>query len=145
MVFQAALVAAYPNSSLKPHSMARPAWRTRYSVGSKLSSLKLSGIEISAAVLSILDAGDRCGDLGALEFLPSRIPFSTRVHASGPNRRPAARRRSASLAAPLRGLGSSQNKFESRGKERHSNFFRARQESTPWHLGAGPTRSLCEG
>ncbi len=59
------------------------------------------------------------------EFLPSRIPSSTRVHASGPNRRPAARRRSASTASPLRGLGSSRNKFESRGKERRSNFFRA--------------------
>ena len=52
-------------------------------------------------------------------------PVLYSVTASGPNRRPAARRRSASLAAPLRGLGSSQNKFESCGRERHSNFYRA--------------------
>ena len=36
----------------------------------------------------------------------------------GAIRRPAARRRSASLPAPLRGLGSSQDKFVNRGKER---------------------------
>jgi single-strand DNA-binding protein len=52
-------------------------------------------------------------------------PVLCSVTASGPNRRPAARRRSASLTAPLRGLGSSQNKFEDRGKQRRSNFFRA--------------------
>jgi hypothetical protein len=38
---------------------------------------------------------------------------------------PGGTRSSASLAAPLRGLGSSRNKFESRGQERHTNFFRA--------------------
>ena len=38
-------------------------------------------------------------------------PVLCSVTASGPNRRPAARRRSASLAAPLRGHGSSQKKF----------------------------------
>src|SRR5271154_2473266 len=32
---------------------------------------------------------------------------------------------SASHCAPLRGLGSSQNKFENHGKERRANFFRA--------------------
>jgi hypothetical protein len=72
----------------------------------------------------------------------SAVPYPVlySVTASGPNRRPAARRRSASAAPPFQGLGSSQNKFVSRGKERRTNFFRARQESTPWHLGAGPTR-----
>ena len=57
----------------------------------------------------------------------SAVPYPAfcTVTASGPNRRPAARRRSASLAAPLRGLGSSRNKFESCGNERRSNFFRA--------------------
>src|ERR1700677_4383727 len=57
----------------------------------------------------------------------SAVPYPAfcTVTASGPNRRPSARRRSASLTAPLRGLGSSQNKFEDRGKQRRSNFFRA--------------------
>ena len=52
-------------------------------------------------------------------------PVLCSVTASGPNRRPAARRRSASAAPPLRGHGSSQKKFVNHGKERHTNFFRA--------------------
>ena len=38
---------------------------------------------------------------------------------------PSGTRSSASRCAPLRGLGSSQNKLENHGKERLSNFFRA--------------------
>ena len=38
---------------------------------------------------------------------------------------PGGTRSSASHCAPLRGLGSSQDKFENHGKERRSNFFRA--------------------
>jgi hypothetical protein len=52
-------------------------------------------------------------------------PAFCTVTASGPIRRPAARRRSASLSAPLRGLGSSQNKFVSTRQMRRTNFFRA--------------------
>jgi len=57
----------------------------------------------------------------------SSVPYPVLCSGSrfGANRRPAARRRSASLSAPLRGLGPSQNKFVSRGKEHHTNFFRA--------------------
>ncbi len=51
-------------------------------------------------------------------------PVLYSVTASGPNRRPAARRRSASAAPPLRGHGSSQKKFVSRSKKRRTNFFR---------------------
>jgi hypothetical protein len=69
---------------------------------------------------------------------------SCSVTASGPNRRPAARRRSASATPPLRGLGSSQNKFVSAAKSAAQTSSGPRQESTPWHLGAGPTRSLRE-
>ena len=45
---------------------------------------------------------------------------------------------SASRCAPLRGLGSSQNKFENHGKERLSNFFRApprKQTFGTWESG----------
>ena len=52
-------------------------------------------------------------------------PVLCSVTASGPNRRPAAPRRSASATPPLRGHGSSQKKFVNRGKERRTNFFRA--------------------
>jgi hypothetical protein len=47
------------------------------------------------------------------------------VTASGPFRRPAALGLLLRILRPLRGLASSQNKFENPGKERLSNFFRA--------------------
>ena len=46
-------------------------------------------------------------------------------HSFGAFPAPGDTRSSASHFAPLRGLGSSLNKFENRGKERLSNFFRA--------------------
>ena len=46
-------------------------------------------------------------------------------HSFGAFPAPGGTRSSASLCAPLWGLGSSQNKFENRGKEHLSNFFRA--------------------
>jgi hypothetical protein len=46
-------------------------------------------------------------------------------HSFGAFPAPGGTRSSASHLAPFRGLGSSQNKFESQGKERRSNFFRA--------------------
>ena len=46
-------------------------------------------------------------------------------HSFGAFPAPRGTRPSASHPAPLRGLGSSQNKFENHGKERLSNFFRA--------------------
>ena len=46
-------------------------------------------------------------------------------HSFGAFPAPGGTRPSASQCAPLRGLGSSQNKFENHGKERRSNFLRA--------------------
>ena len=46
-------------------------------------------------------------------------------HSFGAFPAPGGTRSSASHCAPLRSLGSSQNKFENHGKERLSNFFRA--------------------
>jgi hypothetical protein len=46
-------------------------------------------------------------------------------HSFGAFPAPGGTRSSASHSAPLRGFGSSQNKFENHGKERLSNFFRA--------------------
>src|SRR5271156_542579 len=46
-------------------------------------------------------------------------------HSFGAFPAPGGTRSSASHCAPLRGLGSSQNKFENHGKERRANFFRA--------------------
>jgi hypothetical protein len=52
-------------------------------------------------------------------------PAFCTVTASGPYRRPAARRRSALALPPFQGLGSSQNKFVITRQMRRTNFFRA--------------------
>jgi hypothetical protein len=49
---------------------------------------------------------------------------------------PGGSRSSASHPAPLRGLGSSQNKFANDGKERHANFFRAPPRKQTFGLGS---------
>ncbi len=49
---------------------------------------------------------------------------------------PGGTRSSASRSAPLRGLGSSQNKFASHGKERRANFFRAPPRKQTFDLGS---------
>jgi hypothetical protein len=124
MFHHAAFPAAQPNSSLKAPRVLIPSSQRRNNARSRPLT-ELLPLENRLRIGRTSAAEKRESDFGASGSLPPRIPSSTRGHASGPNRRPAARRRSASLAAPLRGLGSSQNKFESRGKERRSNFFRA--------------------
>jgi len=57
-------------------------------------------------------------------------------HSLGAFPAPGGTRSSASHCAPLRRLGSSQNKFENHGNERLSNFFRALPESRPSALGS---------
>jgi hypothetical protein len=121
----AAFSAAQPNSSMKSPRVLIPSCRGRNRGCSMPPSKRANATRISAAIWAN-SAGRGTKDVfGVSGNLPPRIPSSTRGHASGPSRRPAARRRSASLLAPLRGLGPSQKKFESRGKERRSNFFRA--------------------
>jgi hypothetical protein len=61
----------------------------------------------------------------ALEHVCRYVSVLCSVTASGPFRRPAALGLLLRNCAPLRGLGSSRNKFENHGKERLSNFFRA--------------------
>src|SRR5437588_4912269 len=57
-------------------------------------------------------------------------------HSFGAFPAPGGTRSSASHSAPLRGLGSSQNKLENHGKERLSNFFRAPPRTQPSALGS---------
>ena len=125
MSHHAANPAAQPNSSLKAPSVASPSFEERNGGCARPTFRGAFAARNRAAVRANFRRRDRENDFGASGSLPPRIPSSTRGHASGPNRRPAARRRSASTMSPLRGLGSSQKKFESRSKERCSNFFRA--------------------
>jgi hypothetical protein len=125
MFRHADIPAAQPNLGLKAPGVAIPSYRRR---DGECSKPFLSGFDctrIPAAIGTNSDRREGKSDFGASGSLPRRIPSSTRGHASGPILRPAARRRSASTASPLRGHGSSQNKFESCDKERRSNFFRA--------------------
>ena len=65
-------------------------------------------------------------------------------HSFGAFPAPGGTRSSASHRAPLRGLGSSQNKFENHGTVRLSNFFRApprKQTFGTWE--PGPLATLC--
>jgi len=77
----------------------------------------------------------------ALERVRRYISRLLLGHSFGAFPAPGGTRSSASHCAPLRGLGSSQNKFENHGKERRSNFFRApprKQTFGTWE--PGPTR-----
>ena len=125
MYLHAAKTAAQPNSSLKAPSVAFPSFEARNNLRARPTFCGDLAAREKAAVEANFRRRNEKDDFGASGSLPPRIPSSTRGHASGPNRRPAARRRSASLIAPLRGLGSSQKKFENRGKEHRTNFSRA--------------------
>lgn len=122
----AANPAAQPNSSLHAPQQPSCCSAEEHGYGGSLPSFPGHGCSSGkSAVMAHLRHRETMSDLCPLKRLPSRIPSSARVHASGPFRRPAARRRSASAAPPFQGLGSSQKKFESRSKERCINFFRA--------------------
>ena len=66
-------------------------------------------------------ADENLGLAGVCRYV-SRLSLG---HSFGAFPAPGGTRSSASHLAPLRGHGSSQNKFEKHGKERPSNFFRA--------------------
>ena len=118
MYRHAAISAAQPNSSLKAPSVAIPSCHGRNEGCSVPCFWRLFAVERRAAVWAILRRRDREDDSSASGSLPPRIPSSTRGHASGPFRRPSARRRSAFSVPPKTSL-------RSRGKVRRSNFFRA--------------------
>lgn len=67
-------------------------------------------------------------------------PAFCTVTASGPYRRPAARRRSASTMSPLRVSVPPKRSLKAAAKNAAQTSFGPHQESTPWRLGAGPTR-----
>jgi hypothetical protein len=82
MVFQAALVAARPNSSSNAPGSATSAWTEHHRGCLRPAFPGRLGMERTAAVGVLPHAGNLPGE-GVLEFLPSRIPLSVRVHASG--------------------------------------------------------------
>lgn len=105
MVFHAALMAAQPNSSLNAPSMAFPAYDGQQwqhsSVCSKPSLWADVAGRHAAAVGGAFRRRNRLGDLCSFGFLPSRIPSSARVHASGLSCALRQARSSASAARPF--------------------------------------------
>ena len=74
----------------------------------------------------VVNFRSQCADENlALERVCRYVSRLLLGHSFGAFPAPGGTRSSASHCAPLRGLGSSQNKFENHGKERLSNFFRA--------------------
>jgi len=125
MVEHAAISAAQPNSSLNAPSVASVSCRTHRRVCSKPPFHTAFAAHEKAAVEANIRrrvAEDDLVHRGAFRLVSRPL---LGVTLRGQNRRPAARRRSASTTSPLRGLGSSQKKFESRSEERCTNFFRA--------------------
>lgn len=77
-----------------------------------------------AAMLVDLRSQDAENDFGA-DCVSRLVSRPLLGHCCGANPAPGGTRSSALPAAPVSGLGSSQNKLVSRGTERRTNFFRA--------------------
>jgi len=125
----AAFAAAQPNLSLNAPSVAIPARKTQRCACSTKPLPEAVAAPSKAAVMANGHRQNLGGDFGACACLPPRIPSSARDHASGPLRRPAARRRSAFSGPPGTSL-------KSCGKERRSNFFRAPPRKRSLALGS---------
>jgi hypothetical protein len=125
MSLHAAKSAAQPNSSLKAPRLAPLSFHPRKEACSKPAfSGTIAGLDRAAVEANICRRAteDDLVHWGAFRLVSRPL---LGVTLRGQNRRPAARRCSASTTSPLRGLGSSQKKFESRSNERCTNFFRA--------------------
>jgi hypothetical protein len=72
----------------------------------------------------------------ALEGVCRYVSRLSLGHSFGAFPAPGGTRSSASRCAPLRGLGSSQNKFRNHGKRRRANFFRAPPRKQTFDLGS---------
>ncbi len=125
MSHHAAKSAAQPNSSLNAPRVATLSCYPRKEVCSKPSFHRaFAGRDGAAVEANICRRGteDDLVHWGAFRLVSRPL---LGVTLRGQNRRPAARRRSASTTSPLRGLGSSPKKFENSGKKHRTNFFRA--------------------
>jgi hypothetical protein len=96
----AANSAAQPNSSLNAPSVLITSSGRHNEYGSMSSSGGVLASREWAVVWMNFRRQETKADFGALRVFPPRIPSSTRDHASGPIRRPAARRSSASASPP---------------------------------------------
>ncbi len=124
MSFHAANPAVFSRLSLCPVEQANESFSTRNCGGELRPSC--GGFAGSNHTAIAMNFRSQCADenfaLGRVCRYVSRLLLG---HSFGAFPAPGGTRSSASHSAPLRGLGSSQNKFENHGKEHRSNFFRA--------------------
>lgn len=124
MSFNAANPARFSDLSLYLAEQASKSLSTR-NFGGKLRP-SYGGHASSNRTAIAVNFRSQCADDNfALERVCRYVSRLLLGHSFGAFPAPGGARSSASHSAPLRGLGSSQNKFENHGKERLSNFFRA--------------------
>ena len=124
MSFHAANPASFSDPSSCPVDSANKSLSTRNHGGELRPSY--GGHASSNRTAIAVNFRSQCADDNfALERVCRYVSRLLLGHSFGAFPAPGGTRSSASHCAPLRGLGSSQNKFENHGKERLSNFFRA--------------------
>ena len=110
MLLHTAHVAVYPNSSLNAPGAAIPVvfetqCRCHFACSYRFFA-EVEALTVGMVFCRAFGRGKRGDSYGSFECHPVRIPSSSRDHASGPFRRPAARRRSAFSAPPRTSLKS---------------------------------------
>ena len=124
MSFHAANPAGFSNLSLYLAEHANQSFSTRNDGGDLHPSYGGHARSNRAAIVATFRS-QYADENFALERVCRYVSRLLLGHSFGAFPAPGGTRSSASHLAPLRGLGSSQNKFENHGKERLSNFFRA--------------------
>jgi hypothetical protein len=124
MSFHAANPASFSHVSSCPVQSANKSLSTR-NYGDELRPSCGGYASSNLAALAVNFRSQCADDNFALERVCRYVSRLLLGHSFGAFPAPGGTRSSASHSAPLRGLGSSQNKFKNHGKVRLSNFFRA--------------------
>ena len=124
MSFHAANPASFSHLSSCPVQSANKSLSTR-NYGDELRPSCGGYASSNLAALAVNFRSQCADDNFALERVCRYVSRLLLGHSFGAFPAPGGTRSSASHSAPLRGLGSSQNKFANHGKVRLTNFFRA--------------------
>ena len=124
MSFHAANPAGFSYLSSCPVESANKRLSTR-NYGGELRPSYGGPCRSNRAAIAVNFRSQCADDNFALERVCRSVSRFLLGHSFGASPAPGGTRSSASYLTPLRGLGSSQNKFENHGKVRRANFFRA--------------------